>query len=258
MAVWIGIRIEHRLHPGDAEQSARVVARALDVACFTPLTRIAMGVKDREKRYAAKCIDVMTEFLLDPSCDDLILDSGRAGDLIASARIPSGRHAKGYDDPRALIGSFAVVPAPTATSDLVDGVVELVAALGGIAGFIAAEPGFDRAHRAVHNKPPRHDDVPDYPEIRARERIAHDWYGKRIEAEIAGPDWGLVLGPEHLKRIEPDPTVFPIVRNAGVSKAVFLTSNVEDALSESFDARLDAARKALARLLMDVSNVPVS
>lgn len=92
----------------------------------------------------------------------------------------------------------------------------------------------------------------------ARATIGTTWYDKRVNTEISGPEWGIVLGPEHLKRIDPDPTVFPTIRNAGSSKAVFLSPDPEDVMSEAFDARLDAARKALAPLLMDVSKVPVS
>jgi hypothetical protein len=96
--------------------------------------------------------------------------------------------------------------------------------------------------------------VPDHYR-RAQERRAHSGYDRRIEAQIAGPEWGILLGPGHLALLAP--TAFPVIRDAGAGKLALLSEAPEDALAHPFERWLDAARRALAPLLMDVSAVPV-
>ncbi len=190
--------------------------------------------------------------------DAAVLDQGRQGELIASARIWSGRHIESYDDPKPFLASYLVLPYdPARRFELIDAVVDLVAALRAVAGYVTIERDYADAHKAALCSPPDATKVRDFPR-RAQERKAHYWYDKRVNLEVAGPDWGIVLGPAHLKRFAPDPLVFPIIREAGDSRVVLLSPDPAEALTEAFDERLDTARKALAPLLIDVSKVPVS
>ncbi|HEU4611316.1 MAG TPA: hypothetical protein VFS15_04535 [Kofleriaceae bacterium] len=196
--------------------------------------------------------------MLASDSDAAVLDNGRQGELIASARIWTGRHIENYFDPKPFLGSYVVIPYNAEQrSELIGAVADLVAALRAVAGYVTIERDYSDAHKAALGSPPDAAHVRDYPR-RARERKGHYWYDKRVDVEIAGPDWGIVIGPEHLKRFARDPAVFPVIREAGASKVVCLSSDPADALTEAFDERLDAARKGLAPLLMDVSKVPVS
>jgi hypothetical protein len=131
----------------------------------------------------------------------------------------------------------------------------LASALKAVAGYVAVEPDHDRAHAAAISQAPRPEDVRDFPR-RAQERKGHYWHDKKVGEQVSGPDWGLILGPGHLPRV-PDLSAFRLVKDAGAAKFVFLSEDPEDALRETFDERLEAARKALSPVLMDVSSVPV-
>lgn len=149
-----------------------------------------------------------------------------------------------------------VIPSACPANELVDGLVALASSLKAVSGFVAVEPDFDRAHRAAHNKAPRPEDVPDYPALRRRERAGHDWHDKQLETRVSGPEWGLVLGPAHLDRVNirlNDP--FVQIRDTGESRLALLTSDPLGALEPGFEAKLEAARRALAPILMDLTDV---
>jgi hypothetical protein len=253
----LALHVDHHLAPGKDEKVAANVGAILARPCFETLTRVAINVKDRDKKHQPKTASAVAACLLALDSDAAVLDNGRVGDLVASARIWTGRHNEKYDEPKPPMASYVIVPHDPARSlDLLDAFVVLVTALDAVAGFVAVDPDFPRAHTAALSTRPRPEQVRDFPR-RARERKGHDWYPKQIHAEISGPDWAMVLGPDHLRRIVPDPAVFPIIRDAGRCKVVALSTDAEDALAEAFDARLEAARAALAPILMDVSKVPV-
>ena len=244
----LALHIDHRVAPGADEAVATQVAVILVRPCFHDLVRVAINVKDRDKAHQAKT----------SNGDAVVLDNGREGELVASARIWTGRHIETYDEPKPFLASYIVVPYESAQREaLVDAFVDLVAALRAVAGYVTIERDFAHARDAALSAAPRKDEVRDFPR-RAQERKGHYWYDKRVNTELSGPNWGVVLGPDHLKRVGPDPSVFPIIRGAGASKVALLSPDPEDALHDAFDARLEAARKALAPLLMDVSNVPVT
>jgi hypothetical protein len=252
----LALHLDHRLAPGEDAALANAVAEILARPCFGALTRVAINVKDRDKQHQPKTASAITESLLAPDSDAAVLDNGRKGDLIASARIWTGRHIKTYDDPKPFLKSNVVVPYdPAAREACVDAFADLASALQAVAGYVAVEKNYDRAHAAALSEAPRREDLRDFPR-RAQERKGHYWYDKKVGEQVSGPDWGLILGPGHLPRV-PDLSSFPLVKDAGAAKFVFLSEDPEDALRETFDARLEAARKALAPLLMEVSAVPV-
>jgi hypothetical protein len=254
----LAFHLDHRLGPASDPRAAAAVGEILVRPCFASITRVARNVKDRDTGHRPKTADAIAEALLASDSDAAVLDSGRQGELIASARIWTGRHIKSYDEPKPLLASYVLVPYDARERDaLIDAFLDLAAALHALAGFATIERDHSRAQNAALSAAPAETDVSDFPR-RAQERKGHYWYDKRIEAEISGPDWGTILGPEHLKRIKADPSVFPLIRDAGASKVVFLSNDPADALSEAFESRLDAARKAMAPVLMDVSKVPVS
>ncbi len=254
----LAAHIDHRVAPGSDSTVARSVGEILSRPCFELLARVAINIKERDKSHQPKTAAAVAASLLASGSEAAVLDNGRQGELIASARVWTGRHIETYDEPKPLLASYVVIPYnPEARTEMIDALVDLATALHAIAGYVTIERGYSDAHKAVLSSPPPAEQIRDFPR-RAKERKAHYWYDKRVNAEISGPDWGIVLGPDHLKRFAPDPTVFPIIREAGASKFVFLSPDPADALTAAFDKRLDAARNALAPLLMDVSKVPIS
>lgn len=254
----LALHIDHRTPPGSDRHVAGSVGEILSRPCFEQLNRVAINAKDRDRKHQVKTPGSIEECLLASDADAAVLDSGRSGELVASARIWTGRHIEGYDEPKPLLASYVVVPYAHAEREaLLAAFVDLATTLKALAGYVAVERDYERAHRAALSQAPRPEDVRDFPR-RARERKAHFWYDKKIDVQISGPDWGLILGPGHLQRVQLTPDVFTVIRKAGDSNFVFLSADPEDAMSEAFDMRLDSARNALAAMLMDVSSVPVS
>ncbi len=252
------LHIDHRVAPCSDAGCAVAVAEILARPCFDALSRVAINVKHRDRAHHAKTAEAIADALLATDSDAAVLDNGRVGELVASARIWTGRHIATYADPKPFLASYVVVPYdPMRRDALVDGFVELVTALSAVAGYATLERDFARGRDAALSTAPPQAEVRDDPR-RARERKGHYWYDKRVQRELSGPDWGLVLGPEHLEHVTLDRAVFPIIRDAGVSRVVFLSPEPADVLADAFAGKLDAARRALAPLLMDVSKVPVA
>ena len=256
---YLGLHLDHRIAPGDDERLASTLAELLARPCFAPLTRVAAQLRDRDPSYQPKHLASITAALQAPAAVAIVLDCGRRDDPCATARICTRRHPR---TPHAaakppFLASVFVVPAHRADAPaILDAFVELAAMLQAVAGYIAVEPDHDRAHRAALAQSPSREDVRDHYR-RAQERRAHAWYDRAIDAQLAGPEWGIVLGPRHLGRLAPDPACFPVIRDAGAAKLALLSASPADALEPHFERRLDAARQALAPLLMDVSTVPV-
>ena len=168
----------------------------------------------------------------------------------------TGRLTRNWPIENQHMRSYGAIPYdPAHPLDIVEGFLSLATALEAFSGYICVESGWAAAEIAalgMRRKPP----PSDFPR-RAQEREAHARYFERRETQIAGPEWGLFLGPGHLARVTPDPAVFPVIRDVGRGKLCLLSDNPEDALTAAFDVRLDAARQALAPILMDVSEVPV-
>jgi hypothetical protein len=256
LMITLALHLDHRLAPGEDLALANAVAAILARPCFGALSRVAINVKDRDKGHQPKTAAAIAESLLAPDSDAAVLDNGRKGDLIASAHVWTGRHIKTYDDPKPFLKSHVVIPYdPAAREACIGAFVDLASALEAVAGYVAVEKNHSRGQAAAISQAPRPEDVRDYPR-RAQERKGHYWYDKEVGFQVSGPDWGLILGPGHLPQV-PDLSVFPLVKDAGSAKLVFLSEDPEDALRETFDERLEAARRALAPVLMDVSAVPV-
>jgi hypothetical protein len=293
---YLGLHLDHRIAPGEDAHLAGTIAEILARPCFAQLTRVAAQFRDRDPSYQSKHPSSIAGALGTPAAIAVVLDCGRRDDPTATVRICTRRHLRTppplpasasstaspspspspISPPSALaphadlsatsphtdpsppfLASIFVVPAPRADAPaILDAFVDLAAALQAVAGYIAVEPDHDRAHRAALAQSPSREDVRDHYR-RTQERRAHSWYDRAIDAQLAGPEWGILLGPRHLGRIAPDPACFPVIRDAGAAKLALLSASPADALEPPFERRLDAARQALAPLLMDVSTVPV-
>jgi hypothetical protein len=138
-------------------------------------------------------------------------------------------------------------------------VYELADVLNTGAGFVAAEPDHLSAQRVAlggFDLKPR----PGLSTRQAIERRGSDRHFRRRHNEIAGPEWGTFLGAEHLMRLD-----LELVRASGAFERVVLvsprlaylqvTADPADDLRDDFEIKLQAARKALAPILMDLNDV---
>ncbi|HWO20961.1 MAG TPA: hypothetical protein VNO30_19475 [Kofleriaceae bacterium] len=258
-APYLGLHLDHRFAPIEDEHLTGTLVEILARPCFAALTRVAAQFRDRDPSYQPKHPASIASALRSPAAIAIVLDCGRRDDPTATARICTARPPRTPHTAaaRPFLASVVVVPARRADAPaILDAFVDLAAALQAVAGYIAVEPDHDRAHRAALAQAPSREDVRDHYR-RAQERRAHAWYDRAIDAQLAGPEWGIVLGPRHLGRLAPDPACFPVIREAGAAKLALLSTSPADALEPHFERRLDAARQALAPLLMDVSTVPV-
>jgi hypothetical protein len=255
MEPYLAFTVSYRSHVGTDRAQAERIGEILVRPCFHGLTRVATWVKERDKNHAPKTAAAIAAALLAPDSDGAILDSGRGKQLVAVATIRTER----YVPTKPLREADVVIPYdPAYREEVMDAFAALAGALDAVAGFVAVEANWTNAERAVHSKPPRMEDYPDYPTLRRQERFAHFWLDQKIETEIAGPDWAIVLGPGHLARHDPSPSAFAKVREIGDhAKLLQLADDPLDARRPEFDARLSSARDALTPILMDVTHVPI-
>lgn len=95
---------------------------------------------------------------------------------------------------------------------------------------------------------------------RFRERRGRGHYDDRLVAELAGVEWGTFLGPGHLARLDLDQVrasgAFACIREVTPQLAYLQVSDdPADDLTEGLETKLQAARRALAPLLMDVTGI---
>src|SRR5262249_35034935 len=118
------------------------------------------------------------------------------------------------------------------------------------AGFIALEPKLGFAQEvALGGFRPR--ERAGVSEQRFRERRGRSWHDDRLATELAGVEWGTFLGPGHLARLDVGqvraPGAFARVIEITPQLAYLQVSeNPTDDLTEGFEAKLQAARHALA------------
>ncbi len=253
----LALRLDHYLHPRDDRAAALEVGRILALPCFGALKRMFRRKGDRDSGHGVKSGDEIARVLGDPDIDAVAFDSGRTGELVATAEVSTGRHVQTYDEPKPPLSSHIVLPyVPDDLDAVLDAYVKLGEALQADAGYIAVEPNYGLGHAAALAMRPRRQDVRDYPR-RGKERVAHSLWSGRVAAEIAMPEWGIVLGPKHIEKVDPVAgDVFAVVRPIGSrAKLALVTEDPTDALEPDFDAKLDRVRQALALIMMDVSSV---
>ena len=179
-----------RVAPGSDAGCVVAVAEILARPCFDALSRVAINVKDRDNAHHAKTAEAIADALLASDSDAAVLDNGRASELIASARIWTGRHIATYADPKPFLASYVVVPCdPIRRDALVDGFVDLVTALSAVARYATLERDFARGRDAALSAAGR----------RARRRVRRQ-AGRRAPGACARAD-GRVQGLCRLTRV---------------------------------------------------------
>lgn len=240
----------------DAERRRRV-AEVLCGPAFCELDRVSADRGARWFDHAPKSVEAIASILADHRNMAVSLDTGRGREIVASAQIKSGTRetnlgALPHD-------GYLAFPMPADVEATISALLALADALDIGAGFIAAEPTYNAGQNvALGGAKPR--PRPGLSTRQAIERRGRDWHIKQIHAELAGPEWGTFLGAGHLTRLDVDQ-----VRASGAFARVELvsprlaylqvTAEPTDDLRDDFEARLGAARVALAPILMDLSDV---
>lgn len=253
----LAIQIEHAVRP--ASWRAKVLAEILARPCFAPLSRASYRRKDRWSGYRKASADVMESYLADPENHDLGLDSGRTGDLTASATITTGVLQRTWTPGPPVLLSHVLMPHDAAlAADRMIAACELFEALEGVAGAITVEPDHDLAQRfALGGNPKARAGLS---ERHRKERKVHSLHDGDLPTRLSGPEWGLFLGPGHLATISREEIessgAFATVRPVGDrALLVTVTSDPADALGDGFESMLDHARMVLAPVLIDASAV---
>lgn len=258
-----------RLDYGDAlvgaPDAARAVAEVLVRPCFVELSRLSARRKDRWSKHVKPSVDQVAEYLADASNDAISMDTKRGGVLVAGAEVENG---VGRDSARVFatrLQAYVAIPFVAAESEaVIAGLCDFAAALHATSGFVTLEPSYGLAHRAaVAASRPK--ERPGLSEQRFRERRARSRYADRIGTELAGVEWGTFLGRGHLLRVDLGELrrsgafarIVEVSSKEGSPKLAFLqiSDDPRDDLTDAFEAKLVAARRALAAITMDVSAI---
>jgi hypothetical protein len=257
-----GVRFDFEIALLDQAARTRTIAEVLTRPCFAVLRRISARQGDRWLRHARVSSESIKSYLQDRSNEALSLDSGRAGELIASAQIQNGTYPPERPGNPAL-RFYAYLAFPVADVDAcVVGICDLARALDVGAGFVAVEPDHSRAQEvALGGRLPR--ERVGLSDQRRLERRGRDWKHELVGQRIANVEWATLLGPEHLARVSVDELrasgAFARVIDVVPGRLAFLqvTHDPTDDLREvnGLEDKLVAARTALTAILMDVEDV---
>lgn len=254
-------------HHNSARERASALADVLTSPALGALKRTWYVVKDRDKGYTAATSEAVVVHLTNPEAHAVGLDSGRGGDLVATAMFDV---ALPYTPDAGIVPqltSYAVVPYEAgAAGSLVDAFVSIAEILRPIWGMIAVEPDFGVAHKAALESGPPKDRRTRFPHItdeRIRYRLAPWFYRAQIDEGIGGPEWGTFLGPKHLEKLPLDKLrasgAFARVRDLSYGGALLqLSDDPADAAGERIIELVSKGRSALGPVLLDVDVIPLS
>jgi hypothetical protein len=246
--------------PDRAARVAEIVSRA----CLAGhLRRVCAYRGERWGEHARVNPDAIQRVLMDERNEAASFDSGRRGELTASAEIQSGPMIRPKGPPATRYAAYVVVPyVAEQLGEVISSVGDLAVALDAAAGFVALEPGHGLAHRVATGGswPKPRVGLSDQ---RRRERRARHRKAELLGDHVANVEWMTLLGPGHLARISVEAlrasgVFFGVVELVPHRLALLrVTADPTDDLSSTsrLEQELDAARAALAPIRMDVSDV---
>ena len=255
--VTLAVRFDFAVALVEDEQRCRRVAEILMRPCFRDLERASAHRGDRWVQHAPKSADAIVSILQDPKNAAVSFDTKRGKDLVASGEIRNGTREINQGATRFY--ADLVFPVPEDLEATTAALCELADALDTGAGFVAGEPDYAYAQKVAlggFNPKLR----PGLSTRRAIERRGRDWHQWQRHNELAGPEWGIFLGAEHLARLD----IEKVRASRAFNRVVLvsprlaylqITTNPGDDLRDDFEVKLQAAREALAPILMDLSDV---
>ncbi len=256
----LAVRLDYGAALVGVPEVARTVAAIFMRPCFAALSRLSARRKDRWSKHAKPSAESIAAYLADATNDAISLDTKRGQELVASAEVENGVGRDAAPIPATRLQAYVAIPYVAGElAAVVVSVCDLAAALQAAAGFIALEPGYGLAHRAAvaASRPKERVGLS---EQRFRERRARLRYAGRIENELAGVEWGTLIGAAHLERIDlgelrRSGAFVRVVEVAPKLSYLQVRDNPLDDLTEGFETKLVATRLALAPLLTDVSAI---
>ena len=258
---WLAIRLNFGLRLVESPAEARAVGDVLVRPCFAALSRLSGRRKDRWSRHGKPSADAIAGYLTDPALDAITLETKRGPEITATAEVENGVRERGPSVP-AETRHPAMITIPYVAAELeavISAACDLARTVHAATGYIALEPKFGWAHEvALGGSRPR--ERMGLSEQRFRERRGRSWYDDQLATELAGVEWGLFLGPGHLAGVD-----LAALRASGAFARVLevtpmlaylqISEDPAEDLTDGFEAKLAAARRALAPVLMDVSEV---
>jgi hypothetical protein len=254
------LRLAHALMPARDAMVVSTMAEIMMRPCFAPLKRMSLETRrGRNLHYTRPSSEVIRAYLCDPQCDVVDMESGRQGDLIAQARLPTGLLLEpdywvAYPAPLKI---YIILPHdPGLARTRIDAFCELALVVQATAGCVSMENGFGLAQRVglggstqpaklVHMQP-------GLTLRRLAERRRYDL--RKLDREVPAPEWGLFLSRGHLDVVSADAleasgVVHQVRRLSDDLVFLQLTADPADALRPDFDALLDPVRRVLAPVL---------
>jgi hypothetical protein len=256
----ITMRLDFGLQLQADAEASRAVGEILTRPCFSALERISGRHKDRWSKHAKPTAKLVAEYLANPAFDAVHFDTKREDELAASAEIESDLAGRETAPAETAMQGYLVIPYVDADLDAVrSSVLDLANVLQVGAGFLALEPDY-RAGKRMALSSSRPKERAGLAGTRQLGRFGRLWKRELIATHLATVEWGTLLGAGHLDRID-----LAKVRASGAFERVVevsprlaflqVTGDPRDDLSGELEAKLPAARDALAPLLMDISDV---
>jgi hypothetical protein len=179
--------------------------------------------------------------------------------------IALSRFDRGSDPyPAPHAGSIILEYDPAQLAAYLDAFARLAEELRAFLGYISLEPSFSEAQsvtlgyessetRARADMTPR----------RRRERKGQAFHIADFGSKLPAIHWGIVLSAGHLAKVDvsalEQSAAFHRVERLGAGFVrLQLTADPEDALRDSFETKLEAARHELAPLSIDVSTIELT
>jgi len=244
----------------DDSAAVRRAAEVMSRPSFDALDRVSARRKDRWLNHAKRGAEVIAEYLSDPKNDSAFFDTKRGSELVATGEIENGLRGRTPEVRTTAVRCHVVLPMPhDGVERLIADVLELAGIVATGAGFVGVEPDYGLAHRhALGGSRPK--ERTGLSELRQRGRRAREWKSELIATHLATVEWGTLLGAGYLDRID-----LAKIRASGAFARVVdvspelaflqVTADPRDDLTGELEAKLPAARHALAPLLMDISDV---
>lgn len=263
MLTWV-VRFDHWRPPSESEETVARIAEIVQEPCFSACVRVAYDRRDSPGRrgrsggYRKKEAAVVREYLLDAQNESIHLDNGRQGELTATMRFATGAvQREGIP-----FYSYVAVPWTDDEAARETAACDLARILPAAVGAMTVGRDYKHAERFGFSEGLMEHRARELGLSEQRHREWRGWASSLLarDTEIAGPEWGLFLGPGHLAKLPiaalRATNAFAEVRDLGESRAFLrLTDDPRDALAPDYEAHLDKAREALRPILADLTQL---
>lgn len=238
------------------------LADLLNLPVFRSLSRTAVVDRDRRTGHAEKTQAAMEVQLRAPRSQGIELDGGRGGGPNEQALFLFDRGADPY--PAAHSGAIVLEYDSSQLDGYLDAFSRIAGELETVLAYISLEPSFSEAQSVTlgyegQDTRRRKDMTP----RRRRERKAQAFHIADTGRKLPAVHWGMYLSAGHLAALDLEQlassSAFHRVEKLGTGLVFLqLTADPQDALRDAFEEKLQAARHALAPVLIDSSDIELA